>query len=82
MSGKWLDFYLEPPVVGRKTDRWLVYAKGGGQLGQIHWFGAWRKYAFYPLAETLYEPTCLRDIATFIEDRMAERAQQRKAAKA
>ena len=38
-------------------------------LGTIKWYGHWRGYAFFPEPheETLYEQTCLREIADFIE---------------
>ena len=39
----------------------------GVPLGQVKWFGKWRKYSFFPLQETLYEETCLRDIADFCQ---------------
>lgn len=77
---KWIEFRLavEQPDSG-KTRRWDVVTKGGEKevggivLGRVFWWGAWRKYAFFPAAATLYEPTCLRDIATFIEDEMRKR---------
>ena len=50
-----------------KTDSWFIYAKDGSAgLGAIRWFGRWRKYCFFPMAETVFEENCLRDIAEFI----------------
>jgi hypothetical protein len=50
-----------------KTDSWFIYAKDGSTgLGAIRWFGRWRKYCFFPMAETVFEENCLRDIAEFI----------------
>ena len=74
---KWIEFRpsaVQPP----KTLRFDVLTKGGEKvggvlLGRVQWWGRWRKYAFFPLGGTLYEPTCLRDIAAFIEAQMAER---------
>lgn len=37
------------------------------QLGNIGWAGRWRKYAFYPLPDMMFEQDCLRDIADYIE---------------
>ena len=34
-------------------------------LGTIRWFGRWRKYCFFPASETVYEETCLGEIAEF-----------------
>lgn len=65
---KWIDFVQ----MGRtdKTLIWDVVTKDGVVLGQIKWFGRWRKYSFYPKPETIYEQTCLRDIAAFIDSEM------------
>lgn len=50
-----------------KTDTWFVYAKSGETgLGSLRWFGRWRKYCFFPMADTVFEEKCLRDIAEFI----------------
>jgi len=80
LSGKWVVFQPSPvQSKSGKTSRWDVVTKGGEKfaggvvLGVIQWWGAWRKYAFFPGDATLYEPTCLRDIAAFIDERMAQR---------
>jgi hypothetical protein len=45
-----------------------VVAKDGGvDLGLVKWFGRWYTYAFFPKADTVFERTCLRDIAEFCE---------------
>lgn len=50
-------------------------------LGEIRWYGAWRKYAFFPSQQTLFEEVCLREIAMFIENRtQAHRREKKKAA--
>jgi hypothetical protein len=36
-------------------------------LGVIRWFGRWRKYAFFPESDRVFEQTCLREIADFCE---------------
>lgn len=57
-----------------KTKVWTVVTKEHSlSIGQIQWFGKWRKYAFFPLAETVFEPDCLRDIAAFIQAEMDKR---------
>jgi hypothetical protein len=51
-----------------RTRTWEVRAKDGNVLlGMIGWFGRRRGYAFFPLPERVFERTCLRDIADFIE---------------
>lgn len=37
-------------------------------IGVISWYASWRKYAFQPKGNTVFEQDCLRDIADFIED--------------
>lgn len=64
---KWITFN-EIEGTG-KTKRWAVTANEGDHtLGVVKWYGPWRGYAFFPQAGTLYERTCLRDIADFIEE--------------
>jgi len=72
MNGKWIRF----TVIERKakTEVYGVITKEGGELlGEIKWFCRWRKYAFFPLPNTIYEPTCLTDITNFITNLMDNR---------
>ena len=62
---KWIKFELLDAT--RKTKRWQVQMQEGTALGSVHWYGAWRQYCFFPLADTIYERQCLRDIAQFCE---------------
>lgn len=57
-----------------KTQIWKVRSKSrhGLVLGEIKWKSSWRKYAFYPESETLYDPGCLRYIAQALADRTHE----------
>ena len=53
------------------TDVWHVYSGNAHtpsplMLGHVAWFGAWRKYCYYPNGATVYEETCLREIAEFV----------------
>ena len=58
----------------RRTSFWEVKSKSSGALlGAIKWFGRWRQYVFYPSHGTLYNPDCMRDIITVIEEAMKER---------
>jgi hypothetical protein len=52
-----------------KTKVWDVATKEDAEdlIGEIKWFGPWRCYAFYPFEKTVFEKTCLRDIADFCE---------------
>lgn len=70
---KWIKFDAVMVPEDRKTKIWNVATKDGVLIGRIQWYAAWRKYGFYPRGGTLYEPTCLRDIASFIDEQMAAR---------
>ena len=50
-----------------KTQVWDVLDSDGDTLGQVRWFGRWRRYSFYPSPFTVYEKDCLREVANFCE---------------
>ena len=72
---KWIRFDPQPIPAGYKTGLWWVVAKDGDVLlGEIRWYAPWRRYTFRAGAYgSGFDATCLRDIAAFIEKRMAER---------
>lgn len=53
----------------------------GSHLGDIKWYGAWRKYAFFTQAvmdhskpvQFVFEATCLQDITDMLNYLMQER---------
>lgn len=56
--------FVDKSVVGRKTKLIEVWSKGGPTiLGFIKWYGPWRKYCFYPADGTIFDPSCLLEIA-------------------
>jgi len=60
--------FNELNVEGRKTRVWEVTAIASDEvLGRVQFYGAWRKYTFSPFAGTLYDHSCLREIADFAE---------------
>jgi len=75
-TSKYLKFYLA--VQGQKTQKWHVYSKNHDSfLGYIKWFGRWRQYAFFPAAETVWNPECLGDICDFIKNLMDDRRKEK-----
>jgi len=55
-----------------KTLVWNVEALAdGAKLGEVKWFGRWRKYAFFPI-DSIFEQVCLREVADFIEAKTKE----------
>lgn len=83
-SSKWIDFVEIKPSASGKTRRFEVVDKAARKpgdefeppavepLGTVSWYGAWRRYAFWPGQATVYEATCLRDIAAFCDWLMRE----------
>src|SRR5579863_2174991 len=55
---------------GKKTHLFQVWSlKGdwvGDWLGNITWYGAWRKYDFSPAPGTRFEEVCMGEISEFI----------------
>lgn len=54
-----------------KTKLFIVRSNGGAVLGEIKWFGAWRKYCFYPQIATVFDYTCLQDLAIVCMEKTA-----------
>jgi len=68
MAPKWIRFEDLGTSDSGKTRRFAVIARHDDTLlGEIRWFGGWRKYVFAPYPNTEYEEDCLRDIAAFCE---------------
>jgi hypothetical protein len=59
-----LDFKLIEKRTKRKTDIWEVFS-GDVQLGLVEWFTHWRRYVYRPTDDTLYDASCLLEIAHF-----------------
>lgn len=49
------------------TDIWQVSSLGGIPLGEIRWFGQWRKYTFFPNYATCFDSHCLIEIVAHCE---------------
>ncbi len=50
----------------RKTPIIFVCNKSSEELGQIRFYPQWRKFVFYPEADTLFDSNCLEDIISTI----------------
>jgi hypothetical protein len=63
----WVAFVTQPHGA-RKTGVWTVETIDGGEcLGVVKFYPQWRRYAFFPALQTVYESDCLRNIADFCE---------------
>ena len=69
MISKWIEFKDWGDSDSGKTRIWGVVSKDTPpvKLGEIKWFSRWRKYAFFPCTDTVFEEECLRDISFFVE---------------
>jgi len=82
VAASFIEFEGPEPTASGKTSIWNVRTEGGGMLlGQVKWFGRWRCYAFYPGSGTIFERTCLRDIASFCETETQRHREEKAATK-
>lgn len=73
---KWIRFD-EMDSHGRKTKIFHVINKEyNTYLGKIVWYGGFRKYAFFPEPDIVFESTCLQDITNFLVELMEERKKE------
>ncbi len=82
-AGTYIQFVEDGYTPSRKTLRWeVVPLPRGAVIGEVKWYGPWRKYCFFPRSETVYEQVCLREIADFCEEETKRhRAAQREGGK-
>lgn len=62
-------FYVEKLYIeSRKTPIYNLYIKDSNfQLGCIKWYGAWRKFCFYPNVETVWDNKCLTIVIELLD---------------
>jgi hypothetical protein len=78
-AGTHIRFAEGPPKP--KTLTWYVVNRYDDIcLANIEWYAPWRKYAWFPKPNTVYEWVCLREIAQFCEDMTASHRLARKEA--
>ena len=52
----------------RKTPILNIVSKDGSELGEIKWFGRWRKFCYYPYSNTVWDNKCLTNLVTFLNE--------------
>ncbi len=73
-NSKWIQFVKDESSKNKTGVYWVMTKDPSPtHLGTIKWFGAWRKYAFFPANYTIYETQCLKDIIIFLENMMVDR---------
>jgi len=66
--------FTRVPYPERKTGVWNVYNQHSGVvLGQVRWFGRWRRYAFFPNPDTVWDERCLLAVTKFLQAQMERR---------
>ncbi len=69
----YLSFEDRGTTPSGKTRRWVVLnSVSGVTLGWIRWFSNFRKYAFSPLSNTVYDACCLKELGEFVDTRTKE----------
>ena len=60
---------LEERPEKRKTSIYHIFSnKSRDEIWLIKWYGAWRKYCFFPNADTIWDNKCLNNINSFLEE--------------
>ena len=76
---KWIMIDFAGMSPSKKTNIWAIRStQGDDRLGFVKWHGPWRKYAFFPEPNCLFEEDCLRDIADFVEGATWSHKEERK----
>lgn len=53
----------------KKTDTYCITTIGTNYvIGEIKWWGAWRKYCFFPGEDTVYDNKCMLQIMNFMNE--------------
>ena len=83
MESKWLRFDKKPSQREEmKTSAHYVINKGSECIiGEVRWYPAFRKYAFFAKSHTVYDSECMTDIVRFINKLMLERKVEKQNAK-
>lgn len=75
---QWIKFEASKQLP--TTTVWEVRTRDTNEkIGEIRWYGPWRRYAFIPLPNTVWEITCLQDVAEFLNNETAKRKEARSA---
>lgn len=73
--GKWIRF-VEMQTKIKTRIFYIENRESGSLIGEIRWYGPFRKYSFFPAAGTVYEKNCLDDITNALRLLEEERKAQ------
>ena len=56
-------FYITEEIIpNRKTPIYNIINNNNLKIGQIKWYGPWRKFCFYPYPDTIWDSNCLQQL--------------------
>lgn len=65
-----------------KTEVWAIdQRQGGARIGEVKWYGPWRRYVIHHEPGTHSDKKCLDEIALFLGKLMIEHKSKREARK-
>lgn len=74
MASKYLEFVEMGESPSGKTKIWSVMnSNDGSLLGQVKWYGPWRKYVFFSEPNCIWSADCLEDLSKFVNQKMKEK---------
>lgn len=73
MENEYITFEERKSSTGATIILSIYSKKAHVFLGEIKWFGAWRKYCFFPHDMTIFDNVCLEIIQGKLEELMKDR---------
>ena len=68
ISYKYFSITIEKKT-NRKTPIYHIISKHSeSEIGIVKWYGAWRKFCFFPNGETIWDTNCLIEVISFIDN--------------
>lgn len=59
-------FIVKQVVKDRKTPLYHIFEHNTNYIGEIKWYGPWRKFCFYPDKDTIWDNKCLTEVVNFL----------------
>lgn len=63
--GQYMQVSDPVPSPSGKTQVWSIFDRRGTLIGTVSWYGPWRQYSFRPTAESIFNSSCMTELATF-----------------
>ena len=58
---------IKEEFVNRKTPIYHINSKHSqDEIGVVKWYGAWRKYCFFPNGDTIWDMKCLQQVCDWL----------------